>query len=112
MYHYCYYGVHVPNRMTKEQRERLVKLAKSHAKNAKVGIRRVRQRGISDSRKKKSEVSEDALRRVEKYVRRYCLQSIITELSLSLVQIQEITGEYTASVDELLKAKSSELMKP
>lgn len=99
--------------MTKEQRERLVKLAKSHAENAKVGIRRVRQRGISDSRKKKSEVSEDALRRVEKYVRRYhYLQSIITELSLSLVQIQEITGEYTASVDELLKAKSSELMKP
>ena len=45
-----------------------MKLAKSTAEKAKVGIRKARQKGISDARKKKGEVSEDSIYRIEKHV--------------------------------------------
>ena len=53
--------------MTKELRERLVKLAKSHAEKAKVGVRKARQKALIDLKKKDS-VSKDAVRRLEKHV--------------------------------------------
>ena len=53
--------------MTGELRESLAKLAKSHAERAKVGVRKARQRGMADLKKNKS-VSEDTVRRLEKYV--------------------------------------------
>jgi len=46
----------------------LVKLAKSTAEKAKVGIRKARQKGISDARKRKGEVSADSIYRIEKHV--------------------------------------------
>ena len=55
-------------RMTKELRERLVKLAKVNAEKAKVGIRKARQKGVSDVRKRKGTVSEDSIYRIEKHV--------------------------------------------
>jgi len=55
-------------RVTKELRESLVKLAKVNADKAKVGIRKARQKGISDVRKRKGTVSEDSIHRIEKHV--------------------------------------------
>ena len=56
----------IPNRMSKELRETMVKQAKVHAEKAKVGVRRARQKAISDIRKES--VSEDTTRKVEKHV--------------------------------------------
>ncbi len=72
-------------RTTKEQRESLVKLAKSHAEKTKVGIRRVRQKGISDCRKKKSKISEDTLHRIEKHVRN---KTALVTISMSCLFLQ------------------------
>ena len=54
-------------RITGELRTSLVKLAKSHAEKAKVGVRKVRQKGMVDLKKQKS-TSEDTIHRLEKYV--------------------------------------------
>ena len=64
-----YVVIFQPNdyRMTRELRENLVKLAKSHAEKAKVGVRKARQKGISDLKRKDS-VSEDTVHRLEKFV--------------------------------------------
>lgn len=53
--------------MTGELRESLAKLAKAHAERAKVGVRKARQKGVTDLKKTKS-VSEDTVHRLEKYV--------------------------------------------
>ena len=52
--------------MSKELREKMVKQAKVHAEKAKVGIRKARQRAVSDIRKEN--VSEDTTRKIEKHV--------------------------------------------
>lgn len=54
--------------MTGELRESLAKLAKNHAEKAKVGVRKARQKGMADLKKTSSSVSEDTVRRLEKYV--------------------------------------------
>lgn len=54
--------------MSKETRDNLVKLAKSAMERSKVGIRRTRQKGISEARKAKGEVSDDDIKRAEKQV--------------------------------------------
>lgn len=54
-------------RMTKELRERLVKVAKAAAEKSKVGVRKARQKAVGDL-KKKTEVSKDSVRRLEKHV--------------------------------------------
>lgn len=53
--------------MTGELRESLAKLAKTHAEKAKVGVRKAKQKGVGDL-KKKTSVSEDSVHRLEKYV--------------------------------------------
>ena len=53
-------------RMSRELRERMAKQAKAHAEKAKVGIRKARQKAVSDVRKEN--VSEDATRKIEKHV--------------------------------------------
>lgn len=55
--------------MTKELRERLVKVAKAAAEKSKVGVRKARQKAVGDL-KKKTEVSKDSVRRLEKHVSR------------------------------------------
>jgi ribosome recycling factor len=52
-----------------EVRETLVKSAKAVCEEAKIGIRRVRQRGMNDVRKQKKAISQDDARMVENYVR-------------------------------------------
>lgn len=54
-------------RMSKELRESMVKQAKVHAEKAKVGVRKARQKAISDLRREGA--SEDTTRKLEKYVR-------------------------------------------
>ena len=58
--------MHIHYRMSKELREKLAKQAKVHAEKAKVGIRKARQKAISDVRKES--VSEDTTRNLEKHV--------------------------------------------
>lgn len=53
--------------MSKELREKMAKQAKVHAEKAKVGVRRARQKAISDLRKEGA--SEDTTRKLEKHVR-------------------------------------------
>jgi ribosome recycling factor len=53
--------------MTGELRESLAKLAKAHAEKAKVNVRKARQKGMTELKKKNS-VSEDTVHRLEKYV--------------------------------------------
>ena len=45
----------------------LVKLAKSYAEKAKVGVRKVRQKAMTDLKKQKT-ISSDTIHRLEKYV--------------------------------------------
>ena len=52
--------------MNKELREKMVKQAKVYAEKAKVGIRKVRQKAITDIRKEN--VSEDTTRKIENHV--------------------------------------------
>ena len=56
--------------MTGELRDNLAKLAKTHAEKAKVGVRKARQKGMADLKKASSLVSEDTIKRLEKYVSR------------------------------------------
>jgi hypothetical protein len=56
------------SRLTMEVRETLVKSAKAVCEEAKIGIRRVRQRGMNDVRKQKKAISQDDARMVENYV--------------------------------------------
>ncbi|KAL5466894.1 hypothetical protein EMCRGX_G031052 [Ephydatia muelleri] len=78
-------------KMTKELRESLVKLAKAHAEKTKTNIRKARQKAIGDLRSV-DDTSKDAVHRLEKH-------------------LQDLTDQYTDSVEELFKAKSTELMK-
>ena len=64
--------------MTKELREKLVKMAKSHAERTKVGIRRVRQKSISEARRSKDDVSEDTVYRIEKHVSNHTYSQYIS----------------------------------
>lgn len=46
----------------------MVKLAKAATEKSKVGIRRARQKGVTEARKTKGEVSDDDIKRTEKQV--------------------------------------------
>lgn len=69
--------------MSKELREKMAKQAKVHAEKAKVGVRKARQKAISDLRKQGE--SEDTTRKLEKYVRilLYWLLCIIVCITLN-----------------------------
>lgn len=51
-----------------EVRKTLVKSAKEVCEEAKIGIRRVRQKGMNDVRKQKKVMSQDDSRMIENYV--------------------------------------------
>ena len=53
--------------MSKELREKLVKMAKVHSEKTKIGVRKARQKGMAEV-KKKGDVSKDSIRRLEKHV--------------------------------------------
>ncbi len=80
--------------MTSEQRQEIVKQAKGMVEHAKVSIRNVRKDGNDKIKKleKDKEISEDESKKAQD-------------------QIQKITDEYIAKVDETFKAKEADILK-
>jgi len=79
--------------LTEERRRDLVKLAKAKGEDAKVSIRSIRRhtKDALDKLGKDGEVGEDDVRRAE-------------------VELDKLTGKYTGSVDEFVRAKEAELL--
>lgn len=79
--------------LTEERRKELVKVVKRMAEDCKVAIRNIRRDGIDGVKKleKESELTED-------------------EMYKGQEEIQKVTDEYTARVDELLSSKDEEIM--
>lgn len=79
--------------MTSEQRKEIAKNAKAMGEKAKVAIRNVRKDGNDKVKKlEKEHISED-------------------EIKKGLENIQKITDEHIAKVDELVKKKEDEILK-
>ena len=80
--------------MTSEQRQEIVKQAKGMVENAKISVRNVRKDGNDQIKKleKDKEISED-------------------ESKKSQEQIQKITDEYVAKIDEVFKNKEADILK-
>jgi ribosome recycling factor len=79
--------------LTEERRKEFIKLAKGKAEESKVSIRVIR-RGVKEAMEKLEKggkVGKDDLVRAEK-------------------ELEKITGEHTAKIDELLKHKEAELL--
>ena len=79
--------------LTEERRRDYTKLAKQKAEEARVAARNVRRQTIDQLKKleKDKEISEDELSRAEK-------------------NLDVVTKKYTDQIDELLKAKETELL--
>lgn len=79
--------------LTEERRKDLVKVVGKKTEEGKVAIRNVRREGIEELRKreKKHEISEDDLHRVQD-------------------EVQQLTDDFVAQLDELRIAKEEELM--
>ncbi len=80
--------------MTSEQRQEIVKQAKGMVEHAKIAVRNVRKDGNDKIKKleKDKEISEDESKKAQD-------------------QIQKITDEYIAKVDETFKAKEADILK-
>lgn len=79
--------------LTEERRKDLAKLVKKEAEEAKVHIRNVRRDGNEDLKKleKNGEITEDDLRSYQD-------------------DVQKLTDQYIAKIDELAKEKENEIM--
>lgn len=80
--------------MTSEQRQEIVKQAKGMVEHAKIAVRNVRKDGNDKIKKleKEKELSEDESKKAQD-------------------QIQKITDEFIAKVDETFKAKEADILK-
>ena len=80
--------------MTVEQRQEIVKQAKQMAEKAKVAIRNVRKEANNKIKRLEhdKEISEDEMKR-------------------ALEQVQKLTDEFIARVDESLKAKEADILR-
>ena len=80
--------------MTSEQRQEIVKQAKGMVEHAKIAVRNVRKDGNDKIKKleKDKEISEDESKKAQD-------------------QIQKITDEFIAKVDETFKAKEADILK-
>ncbi|SFV56378.1 Ribosome recycling factor [hydrothermal vent metagenome] len=80
--------------MTSEQRQEIVKQAKSMVENAKVAVRNVRKDGNDKIKKleKEKEISEDESKKAQE-------------------QIQKFTDEHVAKIDEAFKVKEADILK-
>jgi len=80
--------------MTSEQRQDIVKQAKAMSEKAKVAIRNIRKDSNDQVKKleKEKEISED-------------------EMKKGLDQVQKITDEHIAKIEETLKAKEVDILK-
>src|SRR5579862_4119226 len=79
--------------LTEARRREYIKTARSKAEDSRVSIRNVRRHAQDalDKRVKNSEAGEDEVRRAER-------------------DLQELTDQYVAQIDELLKHKEAELL--
>ncbi|MGI9226288.1 MAG: ribosome recycling factor [Candidatus Nanopelagicaceae bacterium] len=79
--------------LTEERRKEYIKLAKSKGEDSKVSIRNIRRavKEALEKLEKDGEISKDDLARAEK-------------------ELEKVTGEHTAKIDELLKHKEAELL--
>jgi ribosome recycling factor len=79
--------------LTEERRRELTKVARARGEDAKVSIRSIRRHAKDslDKLVKDSEVGEDDARRAEG-------------------ELDKLTGRYTATVDDVVKAKETELL--
>lgn len=75
--------------LTEERRRDLVKMAKSEAENAKVGIRNARKEANNEV--KKTDSSEDLQKNAE-------------------IDIQELTNQYIEKIDHILSIKEKEIL--
>ena len=79
--------------LTEERRREFIKVARTKAEDAKISIRNIRRKAKEelDRLAKDGETGEDEVTRAEK-------------------ELEKTTGQYVASVDELLKHKEAELL--
>lgn len=79
--------------LTEERRKDLVRVVRQEAENARVSVRNIRRDANADLKElqKEKEISEDEERKGQD-------------------DVQKITDEHIAKVDEMLKAKEAELM--
>ena len=79
--------------LTEERRKEFVKVARTKAEDAKIAIRNIRRKAKEelDRLVKDGETGEDEVTRAEK-------------------ELEKTTGQYVASVDDLLKHKEAELL--
>ncbi len=79
--------------LTEERRKEFIKVARTKAEDARISIRNIRRKAKEelDRLVKDGEVGEDEVTRAEK-------------------ELEKTTGQYVATVDELLKHKEAELL--
>ena len=79
--------------LTEERRKEFIKVAKGKAEDSKVSIRAIRRaaKEAMEKLEKDGKVGKDDLARAEK-------------------ELEKVTGEHTAKIDELLKHKEAELL--
>ncbi len=79
--------------LTEERRKEFIKVARGKAEDAKISIRNIRRKAKDDLDKmvKDGDVGEDEVTRAEK-------------------ELEKITGQYVAAVDDLLQHKEVELL--
>ncbi len=79
--------------LTEERRREYVKTARSKAEDSRISIRNIRRhaKDALDKLVKNSEAGEDEVRRAEG-------------------ELQKLTDQYVAKIDELLKHKEAELL--
>ena len=79
--------------LTEERRKDLTKQVRKYAEDSKVAIRNIRREAVDTFKKaqKKSEITEDDLKKAEK-------------------DIQDMTDKYIKKIDEMCAAKEKELM--
>ncbi|CAM5567453.1 ribosome recycling factor [Bacillus safensis FO-36b] [Bacillus safensis subsp. safensis] len=79
--------------LTEERRKELVKVVKKYSEEAKVAVRNVRRDANDDLKKleKNGEITED-------------------ELRSSTEDVQKLTDEYVAKIDDVTKDKEKEIM--
>lgn len=88
----CIIRMAIPE-LTKERREELVKLASKYAEEGRVSVRAHRHDALDQAKKmeKEHDLSEDDLERFKK-------------------EIQKLTDDYCAKIDEILEQKKKDIM--
>ena len=79
--------------LTEERRREFIKVARTKAEDARISIRNIRRKAMDELSKlsKDGDVGEDEVTRAEK-------------------ELEKTTGQYVASVDDLLRHKEAELL--